>query len=138
MHPCLRHWLTGNYPVYPYRVRPDTSFLSIRTIPLSQFFFLFTSGIIFLHSSLIFLVSLHSSSGSREIKLNNANLWNLNTSGVLSMLYVGTMILLVLFFSFTLMFDINNSWSVPQSVLGLVLGEGIQLLHLLLPITWSI
>ena len=53
------------------------------------------------------------------------------------MLYFGTIILLVLF-SFTVMFDISSLWSVPQSAPGLVLAERIQLLNILLPITQSI
>ena len=40
------------------------------------FSFLFTAGILFLHSSLIrFLVYIYSSSGSRSIKFHSANLF---------------------------------------------------------------
>ena len=53
-------------------------------------------------------------------------------------LYFGTMILLALGFSFRLTFNMDSLWSGPQSAPGLVLAERIQLLHLLLPITWSV
>lgn len=60
---------------------------SVSSVILLDVSFLFTSGVVFLHSSLItFLVSVHNSFGSLSTEFNNANLlftWTLNSLGTL-------------------------------------------------------
>lgn len=107
----------------------------------SRFFFPFYSSIVFSHSFLIFLVSVHSSSCSQSVKFNSANLffkWTLNPSGMLFTRYFATAILSLLFLGCTLTFDVSSPWSAPRSVPGLVLAERTQLLHVLHAITQSI
>lgn len=102
-----------------------------------DFSFLFTSSIAFLHSSHIFLVSVHRSFGSQSISFNTANVFfYVVFKSIRNVIYIifwnyGSFSLS----SFAPVFDINSSWSVPQSVPGLILAERTQPLHLLLPLT---
>lgn len=85
-----------------------------------DFSFLFTFSIVFPHSSLIiFLVQSTVPLVHSKLSLAVQNcffffMWTLNPSGMLLTFYFGNTILLMLFFSFTLKFVTNSSWSVQQ------------------------